>query len=203
MISLRDKIVNEGVLNSTKSGVEGVRKHVEEWIAENNIKKAIINPDCSITIGSSRLGENVIKGNIPDYIVINDAQNLTITECTSLKNFPKRVWVLMINNSTFDDFSELDVEECTSLRVSNCNFKSIKGLPKDCQTIFLGNNNNHFTKKDIKKIVNTKPQDIHTLGYYSTSWGGGWVLGTNDVEYCRKELDELEKRYNKAIPQTK
>ena len=60
MISLRDKIVNEGVLNSTKSGVEGLRKHVEEWIAENNIKKAIINPDCSITIGSSRLGENVI-----------------------------------------------------------------------------------------------------------------------------------------------
>lgn len=202
MISLRDKIVNEGILDSTGSGKVGLKKQVENWIADNNIKDAIINPDCSVTIGgNTRWGANIVKGNIPDYIVLNNVQDLTITECTSLKNFPKSAVALIITNSTFDDFSELDMEYCETLRVANCEFRSLKGLPKDCKTIYLGNNKNHFAKKDIKKLVNTKPQDIHTLGYYSTSWGGYCVLGTNDVEYCNNELELLDKKYHKAIPQ--
>lgn len=191
----------ESILKSLNAGKTGVKKQVEDWITVQELKNTIINPDCSITIGgNTRWGTNIVKGNIPDYIVLNSVQDLTITECTSLKNFPKSAVTLIITNSTFDDFSELDMEYCETLRVANCNFRSIKGLPKDCKTIYLGNNKNHFDKKDIKKLVNTKPQNIHTLGYYSTSWGGCWVLGPNDVEYCRKELEALDKKYKKAIP---
>ena len=191
----------ESILKSVDAGHDLVRKQVEAWVAEQGLKAVVINPDCSITIGgNTRWGTNIVKGNIPDYIVLNSVQDLTITECTSLKNFPKSAVALIITNSTFDDFSELDMEYCESLRVANCEFRSLKGLPKDCRTIYLGNNKNHFAKKDIKKLVNTKPQDIHTLGYYSTSWGGCWVLGPNDVEYCKKELEELNKKYKKAIP---
>lgn len=191
----------ESILKSVDAGKTGVRKQVEDWITVQELKNTIINPDCSVTIGgNTRWGTNIVKGNIPDYIVLNSVQDLTITECTSLKNFPKSAVAIMITNSTFDDFSELDMEYCESLRVSNCDFRSLKGIPKDCQTIYLGNNKHHFAKKDIKKLVNTKPQDIHTLGYYSTNWGGEWVLGVNDVEYCNKELEQLEKKYKKAIP---
>lgn len=191
----------ESILKSVDAGYDLVKKQVEAWVAEQGLKAVVINPDCSITIsGNARRGTNIVKGNIPDYIVLNSVQDLTITECTSLKNFPKSAVTLIITNSTFNDFSELDMEYCESLHVANCEFRSLKGLPKDCKTIYLGNNKNHIDKKDIKKLVNTKPQDIHTLGYYSTSCGC-WVLGPNDVEYCKKEMDELEKRYKKTIPQ--
>ena len=48
MISLRDKIVNENILTSTKSGLSGLKEKVEKWIDDNNIDGAIINPDCSL-----------------------------------------------------------------------------------------------------------------------------------------------------------
>lgn len=73
MISLKDKILNESILGSTKSGKEGLRSRVEEWIDDNNLKDAFINPDCSVTIGSRR---NVVKGNIPDYIILNSVQKI-------------------------------------------------------------------------------------------------------------------------------
>lgn len=197
-----NEYIQESILGSTKSGKELLRSRVEDWINDNNLKGTTINPDCSVTIGgNTRWRTNIVKGNIPDFIVLNSVQDLTITECTSLKNFPKKAVALIIANSTFDDFSELDVEYCKSLRVENCDFRSLKGIPKDCETIYLGNNKHHFLKKDIKKLVNTKPQDIHTLGYYSTRWAGEWVLGENDVDYCKKELEILDKKYHKAIPQ--
>jgi hypothetical protein len=197
MISLKDKILNESILGSTKSGKEGLRSRVEEWIDDNNLKDAFINPDCSVTIGGRR---NVVKGNIPDFIILNSVQNLTITECTSLKNFPKTSAVLTITNSTFDNFTELDIDYCKSLRVFNCDFKSLKGIPKDCVAIYLGNNTHHFVKKDIKKLVNTKPQNIYTLGYYNNIYCQ-LLLGQNDVDYCNKEIEKLEKQYHKAIPE--
>ena len=91
MISLRDQIVNENILSSTNSGLSGLRKKVEQWIDDNNIDGAIINPDCSITVKGVRIyrngiDRNVVKGPIPDYIVINETGHLTVTETDSLKN---------------------------------------------------------------------------------------------------------------------
>ena len=168
MISLRDKIVNEGILGSTNSGKARLKKQVEEWIEDNNIKDATINPDCSVTIGGNvRFGKNVIKGAIPDYIVLNSVQDLTITETDSLKNMPKNAVVLTITNSSIDNFEDVNMDYCESFRVFNCDIKSLKGLPKDCNSLYIGNNKQHFTKKEIKKFVNTKPNYIYTLGYYS------------------------------------
>lgn len=201
MISLRDKIINEGILDSTKSGKSGIKKQVEDWIVDNNIKDAIINPDCSVTIGGNvRFGRNVIKGEIPDYIVLNSVQDLRITETNSLKNMPKRAISLTIINSEIEDFQDIDMEYCETFRVFNCDIKSLKGLPKDCKRICLGNNKQHFTKKEIKKLVNTKPNDIYNLGYYSSTFCA-FLLGPNDVDYCSDELDKLEKMYKKAVPE--
>lgn len=200
MISLKDKILNESILGSTKSGKEGLRSMVEDWINDNKLKDTFINPDCSVTIGGNSNRRNVVKGDIPDYIILNSVQNLTITECTSLKNFPKTSVVLTITDSTFDDFTELDIDYCKSLRVFNCDFKSLKGIPKDCKYLYIGNNTKHFIKKDIKKLVNTKPQHIHTLGYYNIIYCS-LLLGQNDVDYCNKEIEILNKKYKQAIPE--
>ena len=201
MISLRDKIVNEGILDSTRSGKEGLKKQVEEWIEDNNIKDATINPDCSVTIGGNvRFGKNVIKGAIPDYIVLNSVQDLTITETDSLKNMPKNAVVLTITNSSIDNFEDVNMDYCESFRVFNCDIKSLKGLPKDCNSLYIGNNKQHFTKKEIKKFVNTKPNYIYTLGYYSLKFYD-LLLGQNDVNYCSDELDKLEKMYKKSVPE--
>ena len=199
MISLRDKIVNENILTSTKSGLSAVREKVEKWIDDNNIDGAIINPDCSITVEGVRMGRNVVKGPIPDYIVINEIGSLIVTETDSLKNLPKRSVMLKITNSTIKDFKEVDIDACKIFEVSNCDIKSLAGLP-ECDVLYIGNNKQHFSKKEVKKFVNIHPNKIHTLGYYSTSFYHT-LLGTNDAYYCRDELVELEKLYLKAIPE--
>lgn len=200
MISLKDKIIKESILGSTKSGKEGLRSRVEEWVNEQGLKDVTINPDCSVTIDGNSNRRNVVQGNIPDYIILNSVKNLTITQCTSLKNFPKKAVVLTITNSTFDDFSELYIDYYRSLRIFNCDFKSLKGIPKDCEYLYIGNNTKHFIKKDIKKLVNTKPQNIYTLGYYNIIYCQ-LLLGQNDVDYCNKEIEKLDKKYHKAIPE--
>lgn len=196
MISL-----SESILKSVSAGKEEVRKRIEDWIAENNYGKYVVNDDFTITLFDPSSKGNVIKGNIPDYIVIDSAGFITITDCTSLKNLPKDMRGLIILNSKFEDFSELKSDDC-DLLVSNCDFNSIKGIPKDAEFIALGNNTKHFKKKDIKKLVNTKPQNIHTLGWHDNSgrYYGTWVLGPNDVDYCEKEVELLEQKYKKAIP---
>ena len=199
MISLRDKIVNEGILDSTGSGKAGLKKKVEKWIADNDIKGAVINPDCSITVGGTRSGRNIVKGAIPDYIVINDIDYLIVTETDSLKNLPKRAIMLSITNSTIKDFKEVDIDYCKIFELSNCDIKSLVGLP-ECDVLYIGNNKQHFSKKEVRKFVKTNPNNIHTLGYYSLTFYHP-LLGVNDEDYCRNELIKLEKLYFKAIPE--
>lgn len=199
MISLRDKIINESILASTKSGISGLKEKVKQWIADNHIEGAVINPDCSITVKGIRMDRNVVKGPIPDYIVINEIGHLTVTETDSLKNLPKRSVMLKITNSTIKDFKEVDIDACKIFEVSNCDIKSLAGLP-ECDVLYIGNNKQHFSKKEVKKFVNIHPNKIHTLGYYSTSFYRT-LLGKNDAEYCKGELVELEKLYLKAIPE--
>ena len=204
MISLRDQIVNENILTSTKYGISGLKEKVEKWIDDNNIEGAVINPDCSITvkgiqIDRNGIDRNVVKGPIPDYIVINEIGHLTVTETDSLKNLPKRSVTLKITDSTIKDFKEVDIDVCKMFGVSNCDIKSLAGLP-ECDMLYLGNNKQHFSKKEVKKFANTNPNKIHTLGYYNPSFYHT-LLGKNDADYCRGELVELEKLYLKSIPE--
>jgi hypothetical protein len=276
MISLRDKVVGESIISSTKAGKSGMLERAEEWLKEHNIRNYEINDDGKFEIWEREIiitepipdfvnikkvrtialkTKEALQGNMPEQareLIIKDTdiddfksiENvvidlLVVNNCNvkSLKNLPKECLQLYIGDNKehfvkkdikklvktkealqgnmpeqareliikdidIDDFKPIENVVIDLLVVNNCNVKSLKNLPKECLQLYLGDNKEHFVKKDIKKLVKTKPTNIYTLGYYSTYFQSA-QLGLNDIEYIEKEAEKIKKILSKEIPELK
>ena len=72
MISLRDKILNEGILSSTKSGAANIDERIKEWfisqgVNENDIR---ITDEHKVIVASVIRRMFNLKETIPDFIKI-------------------------------------------------------------------------------------------------------------------------------------
>jgi hypothetical protein len=200
MISLRDKIVDESIISSTKAGRSGVLERAEEWLKERNIRNYEINDDGKFEIWERSI---TITEPIPDFVSIKKTRTMILTTKEALHgNMPEHVRELIIKDTDVDDFKPLENVSIDFLVVNNCNVKSLKNLPKECLQLYIGDNKEHFIKKDIKKLVKTKPTNIYTLGYYSTYFQSA-QLGLNDIEYIQNESEKIEKILSKEIPELK
>jgi hypothetical protein len=200
MISLRDKIVDESIISSTKAGRSGVLERAEEWLKERNIRNYEINDDGKFEIWERSI---TITEPIPDFVSIKKTRTMILTTKEALHgNMPEHVRELIIKDTDVDDFKPLENVSIDFLVVNNCNVKSLKNLPKECLQLYIGDNKEHFIKKDIKKLVKTKPTNIYTLGYYSTYFQSA-QLGLNDIEYIQNEAEKIEKILSKEIPELK
>lgn len=200
MKSLRDKIVDESIISSTKAGKSGVLERAENWLKERNIRNYEINDDGKFEIWEREI---IITEPIPDFINIKKARTMILTTKEALQgNMPEQVRELIIKDTEVDNFKPIENIVIDFLVVNNCNVKSLKDLPKECLQLYIGDNKQHFVKKDIKKLVKTKPTSIYTLGYYSTYYQCA-QLGLNDLEYIQKETEKIEKILSKEIPELK
>ena len=200
MKSLRDKIVGESIISSTKAGKSGMLERAEEWLKERNIRNYEINDDGKFEIWERSI---TLTEPIPDFVSIKKARTIILTTKEALQgNMPEQVRELIIKDTDVDDFKPLENVVIDFLVVNNCNVKSLKNLPKECLQLFIGDNKEHFVKKDIKKLVKTKPASIYTLGYYSTYYQSA-QLGLNDIEYIQNEAEKIEKILSKEIPELK
>lgn len=198
MISLSSKIIKEGILSMTNSGAQGM---IDEFIKSFSIQKYKVNTDYSIDIEDRKLE---LRKPIPKYITINKANEVYVYDVDALANLPKKIYILKISDITIKDFSDINSQQIDYLVVSNCTIHSLKGLPT-CEKISLGNNKNHFSRKQAKKFTSTKPNAIGTVGVLSfdDSFYGSYELGENDMDYLKKELSVLKEKYEKLLPEMK
>lgn len=191
ILSGRDKIkshTSEDILELSKKWLES--KNIVYDIDENN--------DISISRTTLKLTEQ-----IPEYVQLKYVRSIQFNNTDSLNSsIPKEVSGLYINNAVIEDFKQFENTKIRGLFISNCDIKSLKGVPKDCDVICIGNNRQHFSIKDIKKITNTRPQDIYILGE-KDSYHGNITLGKNDVEYIKNECKKIENILLKEIPELK
>ena len=200
MISLRDKIIGESILSSTKAGKSGMLERAESWLKEHNIRNYEINDDGKFEIWEKAI---TLTEPIPEFVSIKKARTVILTTKDSLQgNMPEQVRELIIKDTEIDDFAPIENIPIDYLAVNNCNIKSLKHLPTECLQLNIGDNKQHFVKKDIKKLVKTKPASISTLGYYSTYFQNV-LIGENDLEYIKKEAEKIEKILSKEIPELK
>lgn len=200
MISLRDKIVGESIISSTKAGKVGVLERAENWLKERNIRNYEINDDGKFEIWEKEIA---LTEPIPDFVNIKKVRTIVLKTKEALQgNMPEQARELIIKDTEIDDFKPIENVVIDFLAVNNCNVKSLKYLPKDCLQLYIGDNKPHFVKKEIKKFVKTKPANISTLGYYSTYFQSV-ELGLNDVEYIQKEAEKIEEILSKEIPELK
>ena len=200
MKSLRDKIVGESIISSTKAGKSGMLERAEDWLKERNIRNYEINDDGKFEIWERSI---TITEPIPDFVNIKKVRTIILTTKEALQgNMPEQARELIIKDIDIDDFKPIENVVIDFLVVNNCNVKSLKDLPKECLQLFIGDNKQHFVKKDIKKLVKTKPANIYTLGYYST-YNQSAELGLNDLEYIKSETEKIKKILSKEIPELK
>lgn len=193
------KSLKESILSSTKSGKEGVREKIEKWLQDNKADGYTIQDDNTVILGRLRLTEP-----IPEYIKIESVKKIEILSIDALENLPDVIDHLRIAcGGVIKDFSFLENRKCGKLVISDCDIHSLKGLPKDIEQIIIGDNKQHFKKKDIKKLVNAKPNNIYTLGYLNETGYNSLTLGENDVEYIKEEGEKLKKILFKEIPELK
>jgi hypothetical protein len=165
MISLRDKILNEGILSSTKSGAANIDERIKEWF----ISQGVNENDIRITNEHKVLVSTVIrrmfelKEPIPDFIKIEKCGALKIKCGHHFENLPEYTRYMFLEDCVIDDFTFLEGKKIERLYINNCDIKSLKGLP-NCDKLYIGNNKQVFSKKELKKYVSTKPNYIFTLG---------------------------------------
>ena len=200
MISLRDKIVRESIISSTKSGKGSIIERTENWLKEHNIRNYEINDNGKIEIWEKEI---TLTEPIPDFVSIKKVRTIVLKTKEALQgNMPEQARELIIKDTDIDDFKPIENVVIDYLAVNNCNIKSLKYLPKECLQLYIGDNKPHFVKKEIKKLVKTKPVSIYTLGYYSTYFQSV-ELGLNDIEYIKTEAEKIEKILSKEIPELK
>lgn len=200
MISLRDKVVGESIISSTKAGKASIIERAEKWLKERNIRNYEIDDDGKFEIWEREI---IITEPIPDFVNIKKVRTIALKTKDALQgNMPEQARELIIKDTEVEDFKPIENVVIDVLVVNNCNIKSLKHLPKECLQLYLGDNKEHFVKKEIKKLVKTKPANIYTLGYYSTYFQSA-QLGLNDVEYLQKEAEKIEKILSKEIPELK
>ena len=143
-----------------------------------------------------------LKESIPDFIKIEKCGVIKICSEHYFKNLPEYTRYMFLENCLIESFTFLDEKKIEYLYIDNCDIKSLKGLP-DCYKLYIGNNKQVFSKKDLKKYTSTKPNYIYNLGVIDR-FNDEWVrLGDNDINYIKNEFSDVLKQYQKYIPEIK
>lgn len=203
MISLRDKI-HEGILSSTKSGAANIDERIKQWF----ISQGVNENDIRITDEHKVLVSTVIrrmfelKEPIPDFIKIERCGAIKIHSEHHFENLPEDTRYMFLEDCLIENFTFLEGKKVERLYINNCDIKSLKGLP-NCDKLYIGNNKQVFSKKELKKYVSTKPNYIFTLGEMY-DFNNDWViLGDNDIKYITEEFSDVLKQYQKYVPEIK
>ena len=207
MISLRDKILKESILSSTKSGAANIEERIKEWfisqgVDENDFRITDSHKVVVSTVISSIKRMFNLKESIPDFIKIEKCGAIKIQCGHHFKNLPEYTRYMFIEDCLIDDFTFLEGKKVERLYINNCDIKSLKGLP-NCDRLYIGNNKQVVSKKELKKYTSTKPNYIFTLGEMS-DFNIDWVmLGENDIKYITEEFSDVLKQYQKYVPEIK
>lgn len=204
MISLREKIVGESILSSTKSGAANIDERIKEWF----ISQGVDERDIRITDEHKVMVSSVIrrmfelKEPIPDFIKIEKCGALKIRSGNNFENLPEYTRYMFLEDCLIEDFTFLEGKKIERLYINKCDIKSLKGLP-DCDKLYIGNNEQVFSKKELKKYTSTKPNYIYTLGEMY-DFNIDWVmLGENDIKYITDEFSDALKQYQKYVTEVK
>lgn len=204
MISLKDKILKESILSSTKSGAASIDERIKQWF----ISQGVDERDIRIADNHKVIVSTVIrrmfdlKERIPDFIKIEKCGAIKIHSMDHIENLPEYTRYMFLEDCLIDDFTFLEGKKIERLHINKCDIKSLKGLP-DCDRLYIGNNKQVFSKKELKKYTSTKPNYIYTLGEmydFNTDWV---MLGENDIKYITEEFSDALKQYQKYVPDVK
>ena len=204
MISLRDKIFNEGILSSTKSGAANIDERIKEWFISQGVdeRDLLITKEHKVMVSSVIRRMFELKEPIPDFIKIEKCGAIKIRSGNNFKNLPEYTRYMFLEDCLIEDFTFLEGKEIEILHINKCDIKSLKGLP-DCDRLYIGNNEQVFSKKELKKYTSTKPNYIFTLGEMY-DFNSDWVmLGENDLKYITDEFSDALKQYQKYVPEVK
>lgn len=205
MISLKDKILNESILSTVGSGKQGLKEQIEEWLKRNNITQYDIDPE---SLEVKFMNEKVyLTEPIPDFMHVSAAKRIFVRSKEALKNLPKLIGGLYLENIEIDDFTDIsDIKVMLTLGISECNIKSLKGFPTQGSSalkIVIGNNHQNIAKKDLKKVgVKINPNNIDNVGYVNFDYGCT-VIGSLDQTYLEGELGKLSMLYKGLLPEMK
>ena len=124
MISLRDKIVRESIISSTKSGKGSIIERTENWLKEHNIRNYEINDNGKIEIWEKEI---TLTEPIPDFVSIKKVRTIVLKTKEALQgNMPEQARELIIKDTDIDDFKPIENVVIDYLAVNNCNIKSLK-----------------------------------------------------------------------------
>lgn len=206
MISLRDKILNESILSSTKSGAANIDERIKQWFISQGVDEKYFRiTDEHKVIVSTILKLGIIfdlKEPIPDFIKIERCGAIKIHNANLFENLPDDTRYMFIEDCLIEDFTFLDGKKVERLYINRCDIKSLKGLP-DCYKLYIGNNEQVFSKKELKKYTSTKPNNIYTLGTRFISNDDLVLLGDYDIKYIKEEFSDALKQYQKYVPEVK
>lgn len=204
MISLRDKILNESILSSTKSGASNIDERIKQWFISQGVdeRDLHITKEHKVIVASSMRKMFDLKERIPDFIKIERCGAIKICNENYFENLPEYTRYMFLEDCLIEDFTFLEGKKIERLYINKCDIKSIKGLP-DCDRLYIGNNEQVFSKKELKKYTSTKPGYIYTLGEmydYNSDWV---MLGDYDIKYLKNEFSDAIKQYQKYVPEVK
>lgn len=196
MKNLKEYILTEN--NFFKNLGIGTRPQLEKWLKDNKIMDYEINDD-TLEANLKVQSDVYLTEPLPEYVRLTNINKLIITsdDATEIfKSLPQGLTshTIVVKDSVIKNFENLQ-NKCLYLIVDNCDIKSLKGLPT-CKSICLGNNKQHFSKKEIKKYTKTK--DVSNMGAYN-EYGYNWgslKIGENDKQYLeefKKDLQDIKK----------
>lgn len=203
MISLRDKI-HEGILSSTKSGAANIDERIKEWFISQGVDEKYfrITDEHKVLVSTVIRRMFELKEPIPDFIKIERCGAIKIHSEHQFENLPEDTRYMFLEDCLIENFTFLEGKKVERLYINNCDIKSLKGLP-NCDKLYIGNNKQVFSKKELKKYVSTKPNYIFTLGEMY-DFNNDWViLGDNDIKYITEEFSDVLKQYQKYVPEIK
>ena len=205
MISLRDKI-HEGILSITKSGAANIDESIKEWFISQGVDEKYFRiTDEHKVVVSTILKLGIIfelKEPIPDFVKIEKCGAIKIGSADLFENLPEETRYMFIEDCSIEDFTFLEDKKVERLYINRCDIKSLKGLP-NCDRLYIGNNKQVFSKKELKKYTSTKPNYIYTLGSGFVSNDDLVLLGDNDIKYIKEEFSDTLKQYQKYVPEIK
>lgn len=204
MISLRDKILNEGILSSTKSGAANIDERIKQWFISQGVdeRDLHITKEHKVIVATSMRRMFDLKESIPDFIKIEKCGAIKIRSGNHFNNLPEDTRYMFLEDCLIEDFTFLEGKKIERLHINKCMIESLKGLP-DCDRLYIGNNEQVFSKKELKKYISTKPNYIYTLGEmydYNSDWV---MLGDYDIKYITNEFSDALKQYQKYVPDVK
>ena len=204
MISLKDKILNESILSSTKSGASSIDERITQWF----ISQGVDERDFRITDEHKVIVSSVIrrmfelKEPIPDFIKIEKCGAIKIRNSNQFNNLPEDTRYMFLEDCLIEDFTFLEGKKIERLYINRCDIKSLKGLP-DCGRLCIGNNKQVFSKKELKKYTSTKPNYIYTLGEMCDVNSDLVMLGDYDIKYINEDFSDVLNQYKKYVPEIK